>query len=257
MWLYPKQRLLQQYLAPHCGALEVGVVWDIIHLHPNDQQTLNTHFKSAKCSSLPIYQTDFTRPTSHLPLICLSPLCLPPWHRQWSPNCFPSLLPPLLLPSLSSLLWLHCNIFTQCAASYGQPAGVNNAIWRRCTQYTVQCSVFNVECSVYIVKCSVFSSVQIVIVFLFPIPPHPMLPLPHDHFSIAPIHQSIHQPTSFLLPFSVGELSSIFKICSKNQPKKKTPNQCSFRIVNSSMTIPISQQSSSTIHHFVTVRLSH
>ena len=131
MWLYPKQRLLQQYLAPHCGALWVGVVWDIIHLHPNDQQTLNSHFKSAKYSSLPIYQTDFTRP---LPLIYLSPPCLPPWHRQWSPNCFPSLLEPLLL----SLWYFWLCTLHQALRTMRLPQSIKSSAY---TRYQALCTM--------------------------------------------------------------------------------------------------------------------
>ena len=124
MWLYPKQRLLQQYLAPHCGALGVGVVWDIIHLHPNDQQTLNTHFKSAKCSSLPIYQTDFTRP---LPLIYLSsashPHASPPGTAN-DPQIASHLssrlfFSPPLLSALLALQHIHpmrCQLWPACGS---------------------------------------------------------------------------------------------------------------------------------------------
>ena len=66
---------------------------------------------------------------------------------------------------------------------------------------------------------------------MLPTPCHPMPPQPHDHFSIAAIYQSIHQPTSLVIPFYQGEQHI------QDSNTKKTPSQCSFRIVNSSMTI--------------------
>ena len=69
-------------------------------------------------------------------------------------------------------------------------------IVQRSVYYTVQCSVFNVECSVYIVEYEVFSvqcSVQIVIVFLFPIPPHAAAASrPFLNSAHTPIHPSTH-----------------------------------------------------------------
>ena len=129
-----------------------------------------------------------------------------------------------------------------------------------CTVQCVLCGPFSVKCSGWSVYCEV-CSVQLFsqhcqcVVFstnchcvLVPHPPsHPMPPQPHDHFSIAPIHQSIHQPTSLVIPFFDGE--------QHIQDTNTTKTQCSFRIVKSSMTIPVSQKNSSTIHHFVAITL--
>ena len=85
--------------------------------------------------------------------------------------------------------------------------------------------LFSRECSV----CVVFSTNCHCVLVAHPC--HPMPPQPHDHFSIAAIYQSIHQPTSLVIPFYQGEQHI------QDSNTTKTPSQCSFRIVNSSMTI--------------------